>query len=131
MYVSSRRKRRRWGAVSHSMENRPSTVSTSNSRPKMIKLPTNNVFGLNPGVISQTAFTIRLAWEPCGTPSTRWSKKKSSSALHHRPADNAQDLFETWSEQFQAHNLLGHIQEDLSPQSNLHALRLMATLLSR
>ncbi|XP_042227380.1 uncharacterized protein LOC121869881 [Homarus americanus] len=56
-------------------------------------------------------------------------KKKSSSAVHHSPAEYAQDLVETWSAQSQARNLPEHIQEALSSQSNLRALRLMAALL--
>ncbi|KAG7174252.1 hypothetical protein Hamer_G003163 [Homarus americanus] len=57
------------------------------------------------------------------------AKKNPSSALHHSPAEYAQDLVDTWSEQSQAHNLTEHIQEALSCQSNLRTLRLKAALL--
>ena len=45
------------------------------------------------------------------------------------PAEYAQDLINTWSEQAQARNLPAHIQEVLSSHRNVRTLRLMAALL--
>ncbi len=56
-------------------------------------------------------------------------KRKPPSALHHSPAQYAQDLINTWSEQAQVRNLPVHIQEALSAQRNIRSLRLMAALL--
>lgn len=56
-------------------------------------------------------------------------KKKPPSALHHSPAQYAQDLINTWSEQAQIRNLPPHIQEALSAHKNIRSLRLMSALL--
>jgi len=56
-------------------------------------------------------------------------KKKPPSALHHSPAQYAQDLINTWSEQARACNLPTHVQEALSTNRNVRTLRLMAALL--
>ncbi len=56
-------------------------------------------------------------------------KRKSPNALHHSPAQYAQDLIDTWSEQAQARNLPAHIQDALSTHRNVRTLRLMVALL--
>jgi len=56
-------------------------------------------------------------------------KRKPPSALHHSPAEYAEDLITTWSTQAQAHNLPVHVQVALSSHRNARTLRLMAALL--
>lgn len=56
-------------------------------------------------------------------------KRRSPSALHHGPAQYAQNLINTWSEQAQARNLPAHIQDALSTHRDIRSLRLMAALL--
>ena len=56
-------------------------------------------------------------------------KRKPPSALHHSPAQYAQDLINAWSEQAQEQNLPAHVQDALSTQKNIRTLRMMAALL--
>ena len=56
-------------------------------------------------------------------------KKTPSHALHHNPAQYAQDLVNEWSTQSRTANLPQHVREALSTQSNYRALRLTAALL--
>ena len=55
-------------------------------------------------------------------------KRKPQSALHHSPAQYAQNLINTWSEQAQSRNLLAHIQDALSTHRDVRNLRLMTAL---
>lgn len=57
-------------------------------------------------------------------------KKKSPSALHHSPAQYAQDLITEWSAQSRASSLPAHIQDALSTRKHYRSLHLQAALLS-
>ncbi|KAK7024325.1 hypothetical protein SK128_024456, partial [Halocaridina rubra] len=56
-------------------------------------------------------------------------RKKLSAALHHSRAQYAQDLPDTWSDQYSVSNLPAHVQEALSSQKMHHTLLLSVSLL--
>ncbi|KAG7164024.1 putative RNA-directed DNA polymerase from mobile element jockey-like 53, partial [Homarus americanus] len=66
---------------------------------------------------------LRLTWKPCGTSSTKWSRK-SPLVLFTTAQQSTHKILSK-----HVRYLPEHIQESFSTQSNLRALRLMAALL--
>ena len=56
-------------------------------------------------------------------------KKKPPTALHHTPADYAQQLIDTWSTQSTPQNLPLPLQDGLSSRAHVRQLRLMSAIL--